>query len=109
MQQRPIAIAGTNCPLYQKDVSKVCHKCEWFVQIKGKHPQTEEQIDRWGCTMTWLPMLLVNTAQEVRQGAAATESFRNDMVTVGKAIYGVTREQLTKPQTPSVTHTTNGV
>ena len=25
-------------------------------------------------------MLLINTAQEVRQGAAATESFRNEMV-----------------------------
>lgn len=85
-RQRPIAFVGTICPIYNQDVSEVCHKCEWYTEIKGKHPQTEEQIDRWGCSITWLPMLLVNAAQEVRQGAAATESFRNDMVKVGKAI-----------------------
>lgn len=100
--QRPVATPGTNCPLYKKDVSKVCHKCEWFAQIKGKHPQTEEQLDTWGCAVTWLPLLLVNTAQEVRQGAAATESFRNDVVKVGQGLYAVQREAL---QQQRVTHT----
>lgn len=84
--QRPIATAGTNCPLYGQDVSEVCHKCEWFCRVKGQHPQLDEEIDRWGCAISWLPILLINTAKEVHQNAAATESFRNDMVTVGKAI-----------------------
>lgn len=107
--QRPIAKDGTNCPLYQKDVSEVCHKCEWFVQIKGQNPQTEEQIDRWGCTMSWLPMLLVNTAKEVHQGAAATESFRNDMVKVGQGLYAVQREALNRvSHTPQLPKNPNG-
>lgn len=97
--QRPIATAGTTCPLHKKDVSKVCHKCEWYTHVAGKHPQTEEMINRWGCTLTWLPMLLINTAQEVRQGAAATESFRNDVVKVGSALVAQNAE------TRRVTHT----
>lgn len=101
MEQRPIANAGTKCPLYKLDVSKVCHKCEWFTKIKGKHPQSEEIIDRWGCAMTWLPMLLVSTAQEVRQGAAATESFRNEMTKVGKGLYSAISAR--------VTHTEQGL
>lgn len=84
--QRPIAIEGTNCPLYKQDVSEVCHKCEWFQYIRGQHPQTNEEVDRWGCAMSWLPLLLVNNAREVKQSAAATESFRNDMVKVGQAL-----------------------
>jgi hypothetical protein len=84
--QRPIAQTGTTCPLHKKDVSKVCHKCEWFIPVKGKHPQSEEIIDRWGCAMMWLPTLMINTAQEIRQGAVATESYRNEMVRVGRVL-----------------------
>lgn len=80
MIQRPIQIAGTMCPLWRKDVSKVCHTCEWYCLIKGKHPQTEEMIDQWGCSIRWMPMLQINTAQASHQGAKATESFRNEVV-----------------------------
>lgn len=84
--QRPIATPGTKCPLYRKDVSKVCHTCEWFVPIKGQHPQTNEHIDRWGCAMAWAPILAINVAKEVSGSKDATEAFRKEMVTVGKAI-----------------------
>jgi len=80
MQQRPIANKGFMCPLYKQDVSKVCHKCEWYTLIRGKHPLSEEIIDQWGCAVRWIPTLLTGVAQETRQGAAATESFRNIMV-----------------------------
>ena len=32
------------------------------------------------CAVTALPMLQIEVAKETRQGAAATESFRNEMV-----------------------------
>jgi hypothetical protein len=36
--------------------------------------------DRWGCAVGWLPMLLIEGAQQTRQAGAAIESFRNEMV-----------------------------
>ncbi|MDO8654179.1 MAG: hypothetical protein Q7R66_18565 [Undibacterium sp.] len=54
--------------------------CNWFTQVRGTNPQSGQQVDEWSCAITWLPMLLINATQEVRQGAAAAESFRNEVV-----------------------------
>lgn len=78
--QRPIAPKGDVCPLHRKDVSKVCHRCPWYTLVRGKHPQSEDTIDDWGCAIAWGPMLMINAAQQAHQGAAATESFRNEMI-----------------------------
>lgn len=78
--QKPIASKGTNCPLWRRDVSKVCHTCEWYVSVKGKHPQSEEMIDQWACAIAWGPMMMINVAQQAHQGAAATEGLRNELV-----------------------------
>lgn len=66
------------CPL----VKKACleHQCRWYIQLQGKHPQSGADISEWGCAVEWLPVLLIENAKEVRQGAAATESFRNAML-----------------------------
>lgn len=74
MQLKP----GNFCPLIKKEC--VGLKCSWFIQVRGLHPQTGEEVDEWACSIAWLPTLLINNAKEVRQGAAATESFRNEMV-----------------------------
>lgn len=37
------------------------HRCAWFVTLAGQNPQTGEQMDEKGCSLTWLPVLL-NTA-----------------------------------------------
>ncbi len=78
--QIPRAEKGYICPLHKKDTSLVCHKCTWWIQLRGKHPQTEEEIDKWGCAIGFLPMLLIEGAQQTRQAGAAIESFRNEMV-----------------------------
>ncbi|MDO8706435.1 MAG: hypothetical protein Q7J84_15960 [Sulfuricaulis sp.] len=78
--KKPVADAGEKCPLWQKDVSKVCHTCPWYTLLRGKNPQSGAEVDDWGCAISWLPVLLIETSKEVRQGAAATESFRNEMV-----------------------------
>ena len=77
MSKAPIADKGTICPLHKQDVSKVCHKCPWYILVRGKHPQSEELIDQWGCAVQFLPMLLIEGAQQSRQTGAAVESFRN--------------------------------
>jgi hypothetical protein len=78
--QVPHALEGQSCPLHQKDVSEVCHKCPWWTRIIGKNPQNEEMVDNWHCAIAILPMLLVENAQVGRSTGAAMENFRNDIV-----------------------------
>jgi hypothetical protein len=48
--------------------------------VRGNNPQTGESVDEWGCSLTWLPTLLIEGSQQTRQAGAAIESFRNEMV-----------------------------
>lgn len=68
-----------NCPLNNFEPCKKFDCC-WFIQVRGTNPQTGEEEDSWVCSIALLPILLIENAKEVRQGAAATESFRNEMV-----------------------------
>lgn len=63
------------CPLTGDDCMK--HDCEWYIQVMGKNPQTEESINKWGCSISFIPMLLIENSQQQRQTGAAVESFRN--------------------------------
>ena len=74
---------GTYCPLIKEDCIGL--KCSWFTQMRGTNPNTGKEIDEWGCAMTWLPVLLVENAQQSRQAGAAVESFRNEMVNATQA------------------------
>ena len=71
--------AKANCPL---DGFKPCRQleCAWFMQIRGTNPNTGEDKDEWGCSMAWLPVLMIENSQQQRQTGAAVESFRNEMV-----------------------------
>lgn len=66
------------CPLIKEDCKGL--GCSWFVQLRGNNPQTGEPVDEWGCSVTWLPMLLIENSQMQRQTGSAVESFRNEMV-----------------------------
>lgn len=68
-----------NCPFNN---FKPCKEldCAFFTQIRGKHPQTHQDIDEFGCAIAWIPVLLCENSQMSRQTGAAVESFRNEMV-----------------------------
>ena len=66
------------CPLIRKPCIK--HSCEYYVSIRGKNPQTGEEVDGWDCVNKWLPMLLIENSRQQCQTGAAVESFRNEMV-----------------------------
>lgn len=72
-----------SCPLGHKckeiKDNKI-YQCAWFVQLQGIHPQTGETVDEFGCSMTWLPTLLIENAKVSKGTSAAVESFRNEMV-----------------------------
>jgi len=68
-----------NCPL---DGFKPCRQleCAWFIKIAGTNPNTGREVEDWGCSMAWLPMLMIENSQQQRGTSAAVESFRNEMV-----------------------------
>lgn len=73
-----------HCPL---DGFNPCRQldCGWFTQMRGTNPNTGQEVDGWGCAVTWLPMLLIENANQQRQAGAAIESFRNEMVRANEA------------------------
>lgn len=68
-----------NCPLSNFEPCRQL-ECAWFMKIRGANPNTGEDIDEWGCSMAWLPVLMIENSQQQRQTGAAVESFRNEMV-----------------------------
>ena len=71
--------AKTNCPLNNFEPCKQLD-CAWFLKIRGKDPQSMEEIEDWGCAMAWMPIMMIENSQMQRQTGAAVESFRNEMV-----------------------------
>lgn len=69
-----------DCPLWRGPCRE--GKCRWYVHVLGKNPQTEETINRPGCAVEFLPMLLIENAQQARQTGASIDRFNNDMVTM---------------------------
>lgn len=67
-----------NCPLNGFSPCKQL-ECAWFIQIRGKNPNTGEDVDEWGCAQAWLPILMIENSQQQRSTGAAVESFRNEM------------------------------
>jgi hypothetical protein len=75
-----------SCPLGSKCEKMVDEDtkelCSWFIKIQGQDPQTGEFKDEYGCSMIWIPILVLEMARETRSMTAATESFRNEVVNV---------------------------
>ena len=75
---------GKFCPLIGEDCLGL--KCSWFTQVRGTNPQTGQEVDEWGCAVTWMPMLLIENSQQQRSTSSAVESFRNETVRVGEML-----------------------
>lgn len=83
-------IAG-QCPLgskceevVMKDGEQVLIRCPWHVKVRGKDPQSEQEIDEWRCAIAWMPILQIEHSLFERQTGAAVESFRNETVKSSK-------------------------
>jgi hypothetical protein len=68
-----------NCPLNNFEPCKQL-ECAWFLKITGSNPNTGDKIDEWGCSIAWMPIIMLENSQMQRQTGAAVESFRNEMV-----------------------------
>ena len=74
----PIFDPDGKCPLLNKKCIK--HQCVWYNMLQGTHPQTGASVQEWGCSIAWIPLLLVENGKQTVGVQAATESFRNEMV-----------------------------
>jgi len=89
MNDLPVKMA---CPLgveCREVKDNVIHQCTWLVNIQGKHPQSEEVVDEYRCSMAWMPILLVENAQTNRGQTEALEGFRNAMVNQNNSLLNV--------------------
>lgn len=71
------------CPLGAKCEEikdNAIHRCVWFQTFAGTNPSTGETVDEKGCSMVWLPVLMIENSKQQLSTAAAVESFRNEMV-----------------------------
>lgn len=71
------------CPLVKGPCLE--HGCKWYIRLIGSHPQTGNPVDEFGCAISWLPVLLIESSQQTRQAGAAIESFRNEMIKANDA------------------------
>lgn len=76
-----------DCPLGAKceevktvNEKQVLVRCPWYTKVAGTNVNTGKESEDWGCAIAWMPMLMINTANESRKGVAAIESFRNETV-----------------------------
>jgi hypothetical protein len=73
-----------SCPLghkCQEIINGEVSQCAWFIRLAGINPTTGDQTDEYGCSMSWIPMLLIENSQQQRSTNSSIESFRNEMVT----------------------------
>jgi len=83
----PIFDPDGECPLLKKKCIK--HRCVWYNMLQGAHPQTGLAVQEWGCSIAWMPLLMVENAKHVQGTQAATESFRNEMVKSNQAMESI--------------------
>lgn len=55
------------------------HGCEFYTHLMGRNPQTGLDEDKWGCAVSWLPILLIENASTVRQASASTDKVANEV------------------------------
>lgn len=68
---------GEFCPLIKDKCIR--HKCAWFSRLVGMDPQTGQPVDKFGCSVSWLPILLVENSNQGRQTAASVDKVANEV------------------------------
>lgn len=56
------------------------HRCAWYMEVHGKNSNTGENLNEWGCSMAWMPLMMIENSKQQQTTSVAVESFRNEMV-----------------------------
>lgn len=65
------------CPLMKGPCLE--HGCHFYVHLTGLNPQTGLAQDEWNCAIAWLPMLLIENANETRKNSASVDKVANEI------------------------------
>ena len=68
---------GSECETAE---GKVIKRCAWYTKMIGLDPSTGKEVEDWACSMSWMPMLQVETSKTNRSRVVALESLRNETV-----------------------------
>ena len=68
---------GEFCPFIKKKCAKLA--CALYTHLTGMNPQTGQPSDSFGCALAFLPMLLIENSQMIRQGTASTDKVANQV------------------------------
>ena len=79
MISKPINRNGTKCPLYRTRVDKVCHECELYQHVSGKHPQTGDAMDYWGCAFNVAIFLSIENTAVAQRSVATMDALRREV------------------------------
>ena len=74
-----------------RDIVAECD-CPKFVNVRGRDPQTNTTVDRWGCADAFVPLLMVENVMAANQTGAAVESLRNEIMKAQDAAMSVRQE-----------------
>lgn len=66
-----------NLPDKKQDCIK--HECEFYSHLIGMNPQTGQPTDQFGCAVSFIPILLIENANMIRQSAASTDKVANQI------------------------------
>lgn len=80
MSQIPDGPKDLFCPYWRQRMSKVCRTCPKWMHIRGRDPQTGQELDRWECSDVVVAKVQIEAVSAMRGNQSAVESFRNEMV-----------------------------
>ena len=66
---------GHTCPYLKRKCIK--EDCMMWVCVRGYNHNTGKEVDEYGCSIAWMPILLVDNTQKNRETGASVDSLRN--------------------------------
>ncbi len=75
------------CPLIKKEC--LGHGCEFYTHLLGVDPQTGKEKDDWLCAVSWLPVLLIENAGQVKRAAASVDKVATEINKQHASILGM--------------------
>lgn len=64
----------------RRPMSETCPACPLWMHVRGKNPQTNEEVDSWNCALAHAPILNVEVIRNLRGVQAAVESRGNEQI-----------------------------
>jgi hypothetical protein len=73
-----------DCPFWRGPCKE--HACRLYIQVMGTNPNTGEQINKFGCSFEFLPMLMIENSQQQRHTCASVDGLRNEVARSNEVI-----------------------